>query len=101
MLWGPETWPLYGVERWPQIRGFLSAILNGHAIRTKVSGRYRQGGRTLEVVVKRGSTVVRIGVVSKAFASSLTAWEAIIFQFRTFILLFDGTTKFNFTLRGV
>ena len=57
MLWGPETWPLYGVERWPQIRGFLSAILNGHAIGTKVSGRYRQGGRTLEVVVKRGSTV--------------------------------------------
>ena len=23
---GPKTWPLYGVERWPQIRGFLSTI---------------------------------------------------------------------------
>ena len=50
-------WPLYRVERWPQIRGFSSAILNGHTIGTKVSGRYRQSGRTLGVVVKRGSTV--------------------------------------------
>ena len=57
MLSGPEMWPLYGVERWPHIRGFLSTILNGHAVGTEVSVRYRQGGRTLEVVVKRGSTV--------------------------------------------
>ena len=52
MLSGPEMWPLYGVERWPQIRGFLSTILNGHAVGTEISIRYRQGGRTLEVVVK-------------------------------------------------
>ena len=50
-------WPLYGVETWPQIRG-LSTILNGHAVGTDVRVRYRQGGRTLEVVVKRGSTVM-------------------------------------------
>lgn len=54
-----EMWPLYEVERWPQIRGSLSTILNGHAVRTEVhvSVHKRHGGRTLEVVVKRGSTV--------------------------------------------
>ena len=57
MLSGPEMWPLYGVETWPQIRN-LSTILNGHAVGTDVNVRYRQGGRTLEVVVKRGSTVM-------------------------------------------
>ena len=41
---------------WPT-RGFLSTILYGDAIRTKVSGRYRQGGRSSGVAVKRGSTV--------------------------------------------
>ena len=39
------------------MRGFLSIILNGDAVGTKVSGRCRQGGRLSEVVVKRGSTV--------------------------------------------
>ena len=40
-------------------QGFLKyTILNGHAVRTEVSVHYRQDGRTLEVVVKRGSTVL-------------------------------------------
>ena len=34
-------WPLYRVERWPQIRGFLSTIVYGDAVGTKVSGRSR------------------------------------------------------------
>ena len=46
-----------GVEGWPQIRGFFNTILNGDAVGTKVSVRYREGGRSSEVVVKRGSTV--------------------------------------------
>ena len=57
IIWGPKTWPLYGVEGWPLNRGFLSTILNGDAVGTKVSGRYRQGGRSSGVAVKRGSTV--------------------------------------------
>ena len=56
--WDLENWPLYGVERWPRNRGFLSIILNGDAVGTKVSGRHRQGGRLSGVVVKRGSTVM-------------------------------------------
>jgi hypothetical protein len=43
---GHNMWPLYGVEWWPPTRGFLSTILYGDAIGTKVSGRYRQGGRS-------------------------------------------------------
>ena len=35
----------------------LSTSLNGHAVGTKVSGRYRQGVRSSGVAVKRGSTV--------------------------------------------
>ena len=54
---GAKTWPLYGVEGWPQIRGFLSTILYGDAVGTKVSGRFRQGGRSSGVAVKKGSTV--------------------------------------------
>ena len=57
IIWGHNTWPLYGVEGWPPTRGFLSTILYGDAIGTKVSGRYRQGGRPSGVAVKRGSTV--------------------------------------------
>jgi hypothetical protein len=57
IIWGHNMWPLYGVEGWPPTRGFLSTILYGDAIRTKVSGRYRQGGRSSGVAVKRGSTV--------------------------------------------
>ena len=45
IIWGQKAWPLYVVEGWPQIRGFLSIILYGDAVGTKVSGRYRQGGR--------------------------------------------------------
>ena len=48
ILSGPEMWPLYGVERWLQIRGFLNTILNGHAVGTKVSVAgwpYIRGGR--------------------------------------------------------
>ena len=52
--------PLYGVERWPRGTGFLSTILNGDAVGTKVSVHHRQGGRSSEVVVKRGSTVVTV-----------------------------------------
>ena len=26
IIWGRKSWPLYGVERWPQSRGFLSSI---------------------------------------------------------------------------
>ena len=33
------------IERWPPNRGFLSTILNGDAVGTKPSGRYREGGR--------------------------------------------------------
>ena len=40
------------------IRGAKNTALNGDAFGTTVSGRYRQGGRTLEVAVKRGSTVL-------------------------------------------
>ena len=42
---GPETWPLYRVERWPHIRGFVSTVLYGDAFGTKVSGRHRECGR--------------------------------------------------------
>ena len=55
--WDRKSCPLYGVERWPQNRGFLSTILNGDAVGTKVSVHHRQGSRSSEVVVKRGSTV--------------------------------------------
>ena len=41
ITWGKK---IYGVEGWPQIRGFLSTILYGDAVGTKVSGHYRQGG---------------------------------------------------------
>ena len=54
---GPEMWPLYGVEGWPHIRGFVSTVLYGDAFGTKVSGRHREGGRFSGVAVKRGSTV--------------------------------------------
>ena len=40
--------------------GFLSTILYCDVIETKVSGRYRQCGRSSEVAVKRGSTVLPI-----------------------------------------
>ena len=43
-----------------QFNGTLSTILYGDAIGTKVSGRYRQGGRPSGVAVKRGSTVIII-----------------------------------------
>ena len=46
------------IEGWPYLRGFiLSNILNSDAIRTKVSGHYREGGHSSGVVIKRGSTV--------------------------------------------
>ena len=45
-------------------QGFLSTILNGDAVGTEVSGRYRLGSRSLEVVAKRGSTVYRFIVAS-------------------------------------
>ena len=38
-------------------QGFLKYYLNGDAVGTKVSGCYRQGGRSSEVVVKKGSTI--------------------------------------------
>ena len=40
--------------------GCPSYILNGDVIRTKVSGHYREGGRSSGVAIKRGSTVVVI-----------------------------------------
>ena len=42
--WDLESCPLYGVARWPRNRGFLSTILNGDAVGTKVSVRHRQSG---------------------------------------------------------
>jgi len=39
-------------------QGFLSTILNGIAVGTKVSVCYRQSGHESGVVVKRGSTVL-------------------------------------------
>ena len=39
-------------------RGFLMYCSKGDAIGTKVSVRYRESGRLLGVVVKRGSTVL-------------------------------------------
>ena len=38
-------------------QGFLSTIVYGDAVGTKVSGRIRQCGRPSGVAVKRGSTV--------------------------------------------
>ena len=55
--WDLENCPLYGIERWPRSRGFLSTTLIDDAVGTKVSVRHRQGSRLSEVVVKRGSTV--------------------------------------------
>ena len=55
ITWGQKTWMLYGLKGWPQISGFLSTILYGDAVGTKVSGRYRQGVRSSRVAVKRGS----------------------------------------------
>ena len=48
------------IEGWPPNRGFLCTILNGDAVGTKTSGRYREGGRLSGVAVKRGSTVARL-----------------------------------------
>ena len=53
--WDRESCPLYGVERLLRNRGFLSTILNGDTVRTKVSVHHRQGGRESEVVIKRGT----------------------------------------------
>ena len=41
-------------------QGFLMYYSKGDAIGTKVSVRYRRSGRLSGVVVKRGSTVVKI-----------------------------------------
>ena len=50
---GMKFWPLY-IEGWPYLRGFvLCNILNGDAIGTKVSGHYREGGRSSGVVIIR------------------------------------------------
>ena len=54
IIWGQKRGRY---TEWPQIRGFLSTILYGHAVGTKVSGRYIQGGRSSGVSVKRGSTI--------------------------------------------
>ena len=54
---GPQYVAVVRSRGWPPTRGFLSTILYGDAIGTKVSGRYRQGGRPSGVAVKRGSTV--------------------------------------------
>ena len=43
------------VEGWPQISGFISTVFNAEG--NTVSGLYREGGRSLGVVIKRGSTV--------------------------------------------
>ena len=56
-IWDLESCPLYGVESWPQSRGFLSTILNGNAVGIKVSVCHRQGCCSSEVVIKRSSTV--------------------------------------------
>ena len=45
------------IEGWLLNRGFLSTILNGDAVGTKASGRYREVGCLSGVAVKRGSTV--------------------------------------------
>ena len=45
----------------PYLRGFVlstSTILNDDAIRTKVSGRYTEGGHLSDVAIKRGPTVL-------------------------------------------
>ena len=55
--WDRESCPLYGVDRWPRNRGFLSTIPKNDAVGTKVSVRHRRGGHSSEVGVKRGSTV--------------------------------------------
>ena len=54
---GPQYVAVVRSRGWPPTRDFLSTILYGDAIGTKVSGRYRQGGRPSGVAVKRGSTV--------------------------------------------
>ena len=43
--WDHESCPLYRVERWLRNIGFLSTILNGDAIGTKLSGPLIRGGR--------------------------------------------------------
>ena len=60
VVWDLRMWPL--CRGWPDSRkrGFLSTILNGDAVGTKVNGRYRQGGRLSGVAVKRSSTVLDI-----------------------------------------
>ena len=45
------------VDKWSPSRGFLSTVLNGDAVGTKVSSRDREGGRLPVVAFKRGSTV--------------------------------------------
>ena len=42
---------------------FSSTILNGGAVRTKVNGRYREGGHLSEVAVMRGSTILLSRVI--------------------------------------
>ena len=42
-----------GPEIWLHVRGFVSTVSYGDAFRTKVSGRYREGGRLSGVTVKR------------------------------------------------
>ena len=43
------------------------SILNGDAVGTMVSGHYRRGGRSSEVVVKRGSTVHQSNSLQSAY----------------------------------
>ena len=55
--WDAKTCPLYGIERCPLFRGCFTIGVYEATIRTWESVRYRQGVRSSEVSVKRGSTV--------------------------------------------
>ena len=52
-------------------QGFLMYYSKGDAIGTKVSVRYRRSGRLSGVVVKRGSTVIVLGIYRTSFQHNL------------------------------
>ena len=86
-------------ESWPRNRSFLSTIMNGDAVGTKVSVRYRQGGCKPGVAVKRGSTVNTLCATfwkrsalwnRKSLASGLTQHSLTIVMHRSNSQLFSN-----------
>ena len=58
---GQKGRPLYGVEGWPRNRGLLCTTLRAFQSGPRCV-RYRGSGRLSRVVIKRGSTIINLGM---------------------------------------